>query len=182
MSVAETLVRILGRPLEKRDEFAQADAIVVLGAPLRADGALTPVVEERVRAGVALWRRGAAPVVCFTGGRNRWARHTETEADGMAAYALELGLTREAIIVERESRHTMENAVKAAGLLRGRRTLWLVTTPFHLRRASLWFARLGFETRGYYIEDSVQFDRPGRALRWVAKEYLSLARDLVTPL
>ncbi len=182
MRIAERLLRAFSRPLEKRDPFAPADAIVVLGAPLRADGSLTAVVEERVRAGVELWHRGGAPVVCFTGGRNRWARHAQTEADAMAAFALELGLPRDAAIVERESRYTMENATKSATLLRGRRSLWVVTTPFHLRRASLWFRRLGFAPRGHYIEGSVQFATPGRAFRWVAKEYASLLRDLVTRL
>jgi uncharacterized SAM-binding protein YcdF (DUF218 family) len=180
MKLAELLVRFLSRPLETRDSFARADAIVVLGSPLRRDGTLTPVLEERVRAGVELWRRGGAPVVCFTGGKNRWAMHDETEADAMAAHAQELGLPLEAILVEREARYTMENAIKSAALLAGRRDLWLVTTPFHLRRARLWFRRLGFTTRGLYMEDSVQFARPGRALRWVTKEYLSLLRDLVT--
>lgn len=182
MTLGERIVRLLSRPLETRDEFATADAIVVLGAPLRADGSVTPVVEERVRAGVELWRRGAAPVVCFTGGRSRWAKHDSTEADAMAVLARTLGMPGEAIVLERESRYTMENAVNSRSLLDGCCSVWVVTTPFHLRRASLWFRRVGFQTRGHYINDSVQFSRPGRALRWVAKEYLSLARDLVTRL
>jgi uncharacterized SAM-binding protein YcdF (DUF218 family) len=100
----------------------------------------------------------------------------------MASFAVDLGLPSDVAIVERESRYTMENAVKTAISLQGRRTLWVVTTPFHLRRASLWFERVGFAPRGHYIEDSVQFSRPSAAFRWVAKEYASLIRDLVTRL
>jgi uncharacterized SAM-binding protein YcdF (DUF218 family) len=139
------------------------------------------VLEERVRAGVDLWRRGGAPILCVTGGRSPRAAHQETEADAMAAAARAMGVPDRALVIEREARSTKENATKTAPLLRGRRVLWIVTTPFHLRRAMLWFERVGFQVRGWSIDDSVQYDEPWRGLRWVAREYVSLVRDLVSP-
>jgi uncharacterized SAM-binding protein YcdF (DUF218 family) len=173
--------RALARPLERRDPFATADAIVILGSPLRSDGGLGPILEERVRAGVELWRRGAAPRIVMTGGRNPRARHDGTEADAMAAFARGLGVPADVLSVERESRYTMENALRTAPLLEGCRSVWVVTTPFHLRRAAMWFERLGFEVRGCHIDGSVQYQNPWRALRWVVKEYGALMRDLLTP-
>ncbi len=174
------LLRCLGRPLAagsarwpRSEEF---DAIVVLGAPLKADGRLTEVLEERVAAGVALWRGGAAPwlVVC---GRGR--RAGSIEADGMADAIRARGVPDSVVIVERESRTTAENAARVAEILlpRGADRVLIVTQPFHLRRARMWFGRAGLEARGWLIEDSVQFARVRRGLRWVGVEYLALVRD-----
>lgn len=167
------LVRVLGWPLavRGRGEVGSADAIVVLGAPLRGDGALSVVLEERVRAGVALWRAGVAPLVVLSGGRTRGAARAESEA--MAEVALALGLPATALVVESESRSTYENAHRVAELLgaRGLSRVLLVTTPFHLRRAVRWFRRAGLDADGWLISDSVQFRDARRGLRWIAREY-----------
>jgi len=51
--IRAALARALARPFEIADAPAPADAIVILGAPLR-DGRLSEVVAERVAAGYAL--------------------------------------------------------------------------------------------------------------------------------
>src|SRR5262249_46631299 len=47
-AVFDRIARLLERPLEIHEPFAVRDAIVVLGAPLGPDGALSPAVLERV--------------------------------------------------------------------------------------------------------------------------------------
>ena len=66
--IAASLARLLGRPLEVTDTSGPADAIVILGAPLAPDGALSAILRERVAAGFALCRAGAAQIVCVTSG------------------------------------------------------------------------------------------------------------------
>jgi uncharacterized SAM-binding protein YcdF (DUF218 family) len=172
------LVRALGWPLASRGRLQRVDAIVVLGAPLRPDGSLGPVLEERVGAGVALWRAGVAPLVCFTGGKTRGAAISEAEA--MAAAARTAGLPDDALLVEAESQNTYENARNLSRILLpdGRDHVLLVTQPFHLRRARLHFGRFGFTAGGHLIRDSVQFRSP-KGLRWVLREYPSLVRDFI---
>jgi uncharacterized SAM-binding protein YcdF (DUF218 family) len=174
------LVRAVGRPLERRDRIDHADAIVVLGSPVRADGSLTDVVEERVRAGVALWRRGVAPMLCLTGGRGPGVVAAISEAEAMARRARELGVPSAAIVVEDASRNTSTNARNIKMLLNqsGVNRVVVVTQPFHSRRSVLWFRRVGLDARAHWISDSVQFRNPRRGLRWVLKEYASLLRDL----
>jgi uncharacterized SAM-binding protein YcdF (DUF218 family) len=171
---ARWIGRILGWPLEVRDREEVADAIVVLGAPLRPDGQLSGVSEERVRTAVELWRRGFAPVLCITGGGpGRIIPGKPREADVMAARARELGVPDEALRVERESLSTAENARRSAELLaaEGRTRVWLVTQPFHTRRARAWFRRAGLAARAWYAEDSIQYRLPRHGLRWVTAEY-----------
>jgi uncharacterized SAM-binding protein YcdF (DUF218 family) len=162
--------------------MAPADAIVVVGAPLRSDGTLSDIAIERVRAGVALWQNGLAPILCFAGGgAGRLAPEQPREADVMAELARSLGVPDRALRIERESRSTAENARLAAALLRaeGCRRVWLVSQPFHTRRARLWFRRAGLEVvLAWYDPDSLQFRDPQRALVWIAREYVAWARML----
>lgn len=171
------LVRTLGAPLSRRDPFQPADAIVVLGARLSPDGRLTRVLDERVRAGVELWHRQAAPILCVTGG----GPPGRVEADVMAERALALGVPRAALRIERQARTTADNARLSAKLLRAERcrTVWIVSQPFHLRRATLLFRKQGLVPLAWHVDDSVQGRDPRMALRWIVREYAAFGRYVV---
>ncbi|MEP7124376.1 MAG: YdcF family protein [Byssovorax sp.] len=175
-------LRALGWPLAAAsDARATADAIVILGAPIRGDGALSPQADERVRVGVGLYRSGLADVIAVVGGHcPRGFEHTPAEAEGMARNVRALGVPEAAIRVDRLSNSTVTNAARAAAILlpEGRRRVWLVTQPFHLRRARFHFRRAGFETLGWHIDESLQYQRPDLALRWIAREYAAWALAL----
>ena len=151
------------RPLEIGigDREATADAVVILGAPLR-EGALSDVTLERVEAGVELYRRGLAPLV-ITSGRG--------EAGPMAARARALGVGDRDLLVEDRSTSTRENAERTAALLSAGARVWVVSQPFHLRRAVYCFEAAGLEALPYAHPDSIQRRRPDLALRWAAREY-----------
>ncbi|HTM21030.1 MAG TPA: YdcF family protein [Kofleriaceae bacterium] len=161
---------LLGAPLARQSPIRVADAAVVLGAPVRAgaDGGLGPVLEERIAVGVDLVRRGLAPRLVLTGAG---------EAEAMAARAVALGVPAEAILVEPRARTTEENAARVAELLPEGAAVWLVTQPFHMRRAMLWFARAGLRPLAWHILGSIQHREPARFLRWIAREYGALLRD-----
>lgn len=179
--VRATLVHVLGAPLATHHPAQRADAIIVLGAALFPDGSLPPPLEERVRAGVAVFQRGLAPKLCMTGGKSPRASHDETEARAMAAFARELGVPDGALEVEDASGSTWENAHRCAALLfpKGIRRVWIVTQPFHLRRAVRHFRRAGFEPLGWHIENSLQVRDPRWGLRRVLREYISWAKSLL---
>lgn len=179
------LLRLLGAPLAVRESGAAgaepADAIVVLGCQLAADGSLSPAGEERLRAGVEAWRRGLAPRLCMTGGRAPLASHDETEARALADRARALGVPAEAIEIEDASGSTWENARRCAALLHpnGIRRVWIATQPFHQRRARRHFRRAGFTPLMLAIDDSLQFRDPAWGLRRVLQEYVSWAKTLL---
>ena len=178
MSPLAALARVLGAPLASTSPRGSADAIVILGAPLHADGRLSPLAEERVREGVALWKRGAAPVVCVVGGHcPKGCEHTPAEIEGMARRVRALGVPERAIRVDRLSNSTRTNALRAAEILlpEGRRRVWLVTQPFHLRRARWMFRNVGLVPLGHRIEGGLQERAPRLAVRWIAREYAAWA-------
>lgn len=160
------------------DAIAPADAIVVLGAGLGPGGTLTPILEERVAAAAELHRAGAARLVVATGGVT--GRASRAEADALAEGLRAAGVPE--VLVERESRTTVENARFTAQLLEplGARTVWLVTQPFHGRRAALLFRREGFEPRVWHIADSLQYRDRRRAMRWIVREYAAWGKLALT--
>ena len=176
------LARALERPLVVTDELApgdarRADAIVVLGAPLAPGGGLSQVLAERVAGGVELWRRGAAPLVVCTGGVTAGAARAEAEV--MAEAVRAAGVPAAAIVVEPRALSTAANAAEVARLLPAGATVWLVTQPFHGRRARRYFRAAGLVARVWHLADSVEYRERGRALRWLAREYAAWARALV---
>lgn len=169
--------RVLGAALNARPEPpCPADAIVVLGAAIGPGGEPSLQGEERARVAAELFHRGLAPVVCAVGGHcPRGHRRSRAEAEGMGPWLIERGVPREALRVDRLSYDTVSNARRAAAILlpEGRRRVWLVTQPFHVRRARLWFRRAGLEALGWFVDDSVQFRRHDAALRWMTRECAS---------
>ena len=178
--IVDLVARALEAPLRVHDvEPDRRDAIVVLGAPLGPGDVLTPFLEERVVAAAALFAAGAAPRIVTTGGITRRARRSEADAlaDGLVA----AGVPASAIVIEREAQTTFDNARLTAALLAPlhARTVWLVTQPFHGRRAARLFRQAGLDPRVWHIADSVQYRDRTRALRWLAREYAAWAKHLL---
>jgi len=126
-----------------RDHF---DAILVLGTPADADGNPTPEMLARVGEGVREYERGVAPRLIFTGGP---AHNAYTEAEVMANAAAAQGIPPSSIYVETSARDTIQNACYSARLMQGHgwHSAEVVSSGFHLPRASLIFAHTGLEWR-----------------------------------
>jgi uncharacterized SAM-binding protein YcdF (DUF218 family) len=119
-----------------------ADVLVVLGHPANADGGPSPAMQEQVTLAAALQRAGLARALLFTGG----AVHNEhVEAQVMAALAVQLDVPADAIAMETRARDTFENARYCRQIMhaRGWRNAIVVTTPYHVRRASRIFHLAG---------------------------------------
>ena len=162
--------RVLGRPFRIGDrELEPRDAIVVLGATLGPGDSLTPILAERVAAAAALFAAGAGPRIVATGGVT--GRATHAEASVLAAALVSAGVPRGAIIVEDRARTTHDNARFTAQLLAPGARVWLVTQPFHAKRAERLFVAAGFDARAWHIADSIEYRDHRRATRWYLREY-----------
>lgn len=168
------MIALLERPLVVRGETLRPlDAIVVLGAPLVRDH-LTPPLVERVEAAAQLYHAGGAPRVVATGGVTRGA--TRSEAAAMAEALRERGVPD--VLVEDRSQTTAENALFTAALL-GKVRVWIVTQPFHGRRAARLFRRAGCDAHVWHIANSLEYRDRRCAARWVVREYAAWASLLL---
>lgn len=178
---ADRLVRVLEAPLVVREAFRAFDAIVVLGAPLGPRGTITAPLAERARAAAALYRAGGAPLIIATGGVTHGA--SRAEADAIADEIVREGVPETSVVVERESKTTLENARFTAALFPALRDapirVWIVTQPFHGRRARRLFRAEGFDAHVWHIENSLEYRDRGRAMRWVLREYVAWVAMLV---
>ncbi|MHA3913606.1 YdcF family protein [Halovulum sp. GXIMD14793] len=113
----------------------KADAIMVLGAGMDADGRLHASTLARVETAVKLYHQGAAPKIVMTGGR---LRPEGPSAGGrMAKRAIALGVPPQALISETYSLSTLQNALMSKPLIEdaGITSVVLVTDGFHMLRA-----------------------------------------------
>ena len=128
----------------RRDEAQEADAIVVLGAAQYV-GRPSPVLRARVDHAVSLWKRGLAPTLVLTGGTG--VGDTTSEAAVARKYAMSRGVPDRAIVVEIKGRTTSESMRAVARIMddRERRSVILVSDPFHMLRLSILARRFGLE-------------------------------------
>jgi uncharacterized SAM-binding protein YcdF (DUF218 family) len=130
-----------------KDERPRVDAIVVLGAA-QYDGRPSAIYEARLEHAIDLWSGKVAPVLVFTGGKERGDRFTEGGSG--ARWAIEHGVPAEAVLTEERSRTTYQNLAGAKRLLQrrdpGRRPrIVVVSDPFHMFRAVKQAADLGMD-------------------------------------
>jgi uncharacterized SAM-binding protein YcdF (DUF218 family) len=125
----------------------RADALVVLGRGIEADGSLPLLAKQRVLRAGQLFGWEVAPRIIFSG---RCSLMTDvippvTEAGAMYDYAVSLGLPTSALLCEEESRDTIGNAYFVM-----RRFLepndWssirVVTSDFHIQRTAWVFQKV----------------------------------------
>jgi uncharacterized SAM-binding protein YcdF (DUF218 family) len=125
------------------DDTSRTQAIIVLGAA-QYDGRPTDVFRARLDHAAALWRRGVAPRIVVTGGKEPGDRFTEAEAG--AVYLHRLGIPDDAILRETTSRSSWESLAASARFLqaKGVDDVTLVSDPFHMLRIRLIAEELGF--------------------------------------
>jgi uncharacterized SAM-binding protein YcdF (DUF218 family) len=126
------------------------DVMIVLGYPAKNDGSMSPILRERINKAADLYHAGIAEVVICSGAAV--ANH-HVEANVMARSLVELGVNCSQIIRETKARGTYENLVKSREIMyeRGLEKAVIVTSPWHLRKASSYAFRLEIE---HTLEDS----------------------------
>ncbi len=153
--VGDAMMRSLEEDYEAREpeRYPTAEAIVVLGGVTKIPVPPRVGIEvesgfDRLIAGVRLLKARRAPLLILSGGALAALSGSDVpEADRLRALALEYGVDDRAMLLERASRNTHENAVLTGKLLnaRGIERIILVTSASHMRRAEATFQQLGVE-------------------------------------
>ncbi|MEN5426385.1 YdcF family protein [Stenotrophomonas pennii] len=161
----------------ERDQAAKADAIIVLGAAAY-DAKPSPVFQERIRHGLDLYDAGYAPLLIFTGGYGgSGARFSESQV--ARRYALKQGVPAKAILIETQSRNTVQNLVEAKRLMdqRGLRRVIIVSDPLHMARALRLSRAMGIDALASSTP-STRFRSFHTSWRFLAQEIYFFHRDL----
>ena len=158
----------------------RADFVIVLGAGLREDGGVPPLLANRLERGRQVWeglerradRSHPGPILIVSGGKGNDERVAEAVA--MASFLTARGVPADRIILEDRSRSTEENLLFSKEImdrLRPGARATIVTSDFHVFRAALLARRLGVRGQatgarvaGYY--------RPNAMLREFAAVFV----------
>ena len=125
----------LAEPLRLSEPARRADAIVVFAGGVGESGKAGAGYQERVKRAIELYREGRAPRLIVSSGYVG----AFPEAEIMRQLAVDHGVPASAVLLETQAVNTYENVVHVRALLaeRGWRTILLVSSPYHMRRAML---------------------------------------------
>jgi uncharacterized SAM-binding protein YcdF (DUF218 family) len=128
-----------------------SDAVVLLGGIFgRTANPEEPDLGDagdRILEAWRLYKAGKAPAILISAGNLPWSRRKRAEAADIAAFLIELGVPRSALVLDDKSQNTRENAMNSAAIMRERgwTTAILVTSGTHMPRAMAEFRAQGVE-------------------------------------
>jgi uncharacterized SAM-binding protein YcdF (DUF218 family) len=133
--------------------------IVVLGGDVRtgdltSSDRLAHTSLLRVLEAVRLWRGMPGAIMIVSGGKTVPSKMATGEA--MAILAQEMGVPRESLVLETQSRDTDDEARYLASMLKGR-PFALVTSACHMKRSMLIFQRYGLKPLAAPTDFEVKF-------------------------
>jgi uncharacterized SAM-binding protein YcdF (DUF218 family)/glycosyltransferase involved in cell wall biosynthesis len=166
-------------PLRMSAAPAPADAIVVFAGGVGESGKAGEGTEERVQHGIDVYKAGYGRHLILSSGY----LYSFPEADVMRSLAIQQGVPAAAIDVEQRSTNTHENVAFTDEILRrnGWRSVLLVSSPYHMRRALLVWRKVAPEIRVVPTPPpkSQFYDHARGAsleqVRAIAHEYLAIA-------
>lgn len=149
----------------------KADAILVLGAYAYEDGTLSPMLEDRMKVGVELYKAGVSEWLVLSGDGGA-EEYDETAA--MKRYAMENGVPEEAIIRDDKGLSTYTSVYRAKHVGQYS-SLVIVTQQYHLYRSLYAANRLGIKATGVPADLQDYFNQIKRDIR----EILARNKDFI---
>ena len=124
----------------------QSDVAIVLGAAIWGDQP-SLVFEQRIIHAINLYKRGRVNKILFTGGIGAGEKYAESVV--AFNYAILNGVSSVDILIETQSKTTLENLIEAKKLLdvRNLNSALLVSDPLHMLRAMTVAKSLGVNVR-----------------------------------
>jgi vancomycin permeability regulator SanA len=164
----------------KTDYRRPADAAVVLGARVYADGRLSDALADRVRTACQLYRDGLVRRLIFSGGPGDGAIH---ETEGMKRMAMQLGVKAEHIWLDKAGLNTQATVRNTGSVLaqwHASRIL-VISHAYHLPRVKLAYQREGWDVFTVPAKESyVLRQMPYNMAREVAALWVYYLRPLVS--
>ncbi len=107
---------------------------------------------DRLIQGVKVYKKGIADKIVLSGGSGILLKPDEKESAWVSSFLLELGIPKEDIIIENDSRNTHENALFLSKMLDLKGKYLLVTSAFHMRRARACFEKQGINCDHFRVD------------------------------
>ena len=142
---------------QKLENLEKVDAIVILGGMLKIyefENNYTVEWEDADRffKGIELYNSFKSDKIVFTGGKSLFNMTAVSEGSVLKNYALKYGVLEEDIIVTKEVLNTYDESLAVSEVLGENKTVILVTSAFHMKRAKLLFEKQNVKIIPYKVD------------------------------
>lgn len=142
---------------QKLENLDKVDAIVILGGMLKIyEFENNYTVEwqdpDRFFKGIELYNSFKSDKIVFTGGKSPFNMTAVSEGSVLKNYALKYGVLEQDIIVTKEVLNTYDESLAVSEVLGENKTVILVTSAFHMKRAKLLFEQQGVKIIPYKVD------------------------------
>ena len=136
---------------------AKADAIVVLSGMMRINEFENNHILEwedidRFFKAIELYFSKKSDTIIFTGGKSPYNITKISEGDVLKQYAIKFGVKMNDILVTKEVLNTSEESIAVKNLIGIKKSIILVTSAFHMKRAKSIFEKKGFKVIPYKVD------------------------------
>lgn len=155
----------------KKLKSLESQCIMVLGAGLKSDGTPSPMLKDRLDAGIFLYKSGVAPKLLMSGDHGK---KYYDEVNAMKKYALDAGVPQEDLFLDYAGFSTYESMYRAKAIFNIERMV-VVTQDYHQYR-SLYAARgFGIDAYGVSADQQMYSGQDSRDFR----EFLARNKDFI---
>lgn len=154
------------------DQFSSDKVAIVFGAGLQRDGTPSPILRDRVSTAVDLLKAGKVQKILLSGD-NRFIEYNEPGA--MQEFALQLGASQEALVLDYAGRRTYDTCYRAKHIFQVDSAV-LVTQKYHLPRALFLCDQIGISSVGV-PSDLREYSKRSYQI-WVIREVFATANAI----
>lgn len=179
--------KILGALTDTKDDFlgteysdmkkVNADCIMVLGAGIIDEDTPSPMLKDRLDAGILLYKNGVAPKLLLTGD-NGTEEHNEIHV--MLNYVKDAGVPEKDIFCDHAGFSTYDSIYRARSIFGVERFI-VVTQTYHEYRALYIAEKLDLEARGIAADQEKYSGQSVRELREVLARIKDFGKCLLKP-
>ena len=142
---------------QKLENLEKVDAIVILGGMLEIyefenNYSVEWQDPDRFFRGIELYNSFKSDKIVFTGGKSPFNMTSVSEGSVLKNYAVKYGVLEEDIIVTKEVLNTYDESLAVSEVLGENKTVILVTSAFHMKRAKLLFEQQGVKIIPYKVD------------------------------
>ena len=159
--------------ISEPDNVPEADAILILGARVYADGNVSLMLNDRLTTGYELFQEGKAPKIIVSGDHGR---KEYDEVNAMKSFLKEKDVPPEDIFMDHAGFSTYESLYRARDIFQVKKVI-IVTQEFHLARALFIAGELGLQAYGVAADKHIYHYA---ILRSELREIVARNKDFMT--
>ena len=163
--------------VEEASKLQEVDCIIVLGCQVKTDGNPSAMLSDRLKRGIELYEKGAAPKIIMSGDHGT---KVYDEVNTMKQVAVEAGVPSEDVFMDHAGFSTYESVYRAKEIF-GADKILIVTQKYHLYRALYIAEKLGIEAYGVDSDYRTYWGQAHREVREILARCKDFAGAIFKP-